>query len=470
MAGTSNSEHWLSEIGLPAVLAMLVDNGAKEVLYKVLPQNANSKNQVYLAPDFSHLGKIPTGEVTHHLSVSEKSGTQEAVFRAPLEFYWLDENGMPQPAPHAQLIFYPQYPEVRLSGFLRGCPKPPSSLMTVEKRGKTPDRVLVLGIGNGTKIFALTLPPESPAVKEIRQTEPHTPYGALNLLPLPGEEESDGFRELMRELCLIHQRQWVPSTRLAADGLLVPCNAPNCNGNTLESLLGIKSNGYSLPDFRGWEIKARQVPDTDNPGASTVTLFTPEPTAGTYKQLGISEFVRRYGYPDTKGRSDRLNFGGVYRVGAPPHHVTGLRLTLDGFDPTSGKYRSDGSVQLMDMGGNLAASWPFAKLMNHWKEKHAHAAFVPSQSRKEPDLQYRFGRQILLGEGAEFGLLLKAINEGLVYYDPGIKLEAASTSKPKAKKRSQFRVASKNLAALYESSRIVDTYEQSGIFLREKSI
>ena len=463
MAETNNAEHWLSEIGLSAVLAMFVENGAEEVLYKLLPQNANSKNQIYLASDFSQLGKIPTGEVTSRLSVSEKSGKQEAVFSAPVEFYWLDENGMPHPAPHAQLIFYPQYPEVRFSGFLKGCRKAPSSLMAIEKRGKTPDRILLLGVGNGRKVFALTLPPESPAAKEIRQTEPHTPYGALNLLPLPGHEGSDGYRELMRELWLIHQRQWVPSTRLAPDGRLVPCNAPNCNGNTLESLLGIQSNGYSLPDFRGWEIKARQVSDVDKPGVSTVTLFTPEPTAGIYTQHGVAEFVRRYGYPDTKGREDRLNFGGIYRVGALPHHATGLRLSLDGFDPATGKYRPDGAIQLLDRNENMAASWPFAKLMDHWKVKHAQAAFVPSQSRKEPDLQYRFGRRILLGEGAEFGLFLKAVHEGRVYYDPGIKLEAASSSKPKAKKRSQFRVASKDLAALYEKSRIVDTYEQSGL-------
>ena len=38
-----------------------------------------------------------------------------------------------------------------------------------------------------------------------------------------------------------------------------------------------------------------------------------------------------------------------------------------------------------------------------------------------------------------------------MYYDPGIKLEHASSEKPSHKKRSQFRVASKNIAALYET-------------------
>jgi len=58
-------------------------------------------------------------------------------------------------------------------------------------------------------------------------------------------------------------------------------------------------------------------------------------------------------------------------------------------------------------------------------------------------------------------LLLNAVNEGKVYYDPGIKLEDASTSKPKTKKRSQFRVVSKDLPALYVTSRIVDVCKES---------
>jgi len=110
----------------------------------------------------------------------------------------------------------------------------------------------------------------------------------------------------------------------------------------------------------------------------------------------------------------------------------------------------------------VAAAWPFAKLMDHWKVKHAHAAFVPSQASKTGERQYRYGRSILLGEGAEFNRFLRAVHEGKVYYDPGIKLEGISTGKPKPKKRSQFRVGSKDLAALYESSRIIDACSEGG--------
>lgn len=462
MSRSDDKDDWLSEVGLETVFSMLQDNGATEVLYKVLPRNANSKNQVYLGgTDLSQFGKIPSGAITAHTSVSKKSGAQEAIFQAPLEFYWLGRQGEPYRAPEARLIFYPQYPEVRFSGFLKGCKNPPSKLWSKEKRGQEPGRILVLGVGCGERIFAMTLPPESPAANEIRAAEPHEMYGIFGILPMPRQDRKNGYRMLMRELCAIHRRLWVPSARLSPGGQSVPCNAPNCNGNTLESLLGIRSNGYSLPDYHGWEIKARQVHDVERPGSSTVTLFTPEPAGGAYIDEGVVEFIRRYGYPDTKGRDDRLNFGGIYRVGGMPHHRTGLRLALQGFDDASGRYVPEGAIQLLDRNDRVAASWPFVKLMDHWKAKHAHAAFVPSQQRLAPVRQYRYGKDILLGEGAKFGLLLKAISKGRVYYDPGIKLERASGNQPKPKKRSQFRVASKDLPALYETSRIADVCEEA---------
>ncbi|HEY3856869.1 MAG TPA: hypothetical protein VGO67_20995 [Verrucomicrobiae bacterium] len=50
-----------------------------------------------------------------------------------------------------------------------------------------------------------------------------------------------------------------------------------------------------------------------------------------------------------------------------------------------------------------------------------------------------------LAEGTDSLCLLKALASGKVYYDPGIKLERASTDSPKPKPRSQFRIASKTL-------------------------
>jgi hypothetical protein len=41
---------------------------------------------------------------------------------------------------------------------------------------------------------------------------------------------------------------------LKSDGRVLPCNASNCGGNTLEAELGVAQNGYAEPDFMGWDI------------------------------------------------------------------------------------------------------------------------------------------------------------------------------------------------------------------------
>ena len=55
--------------------------------------------------------------------------------------------------------------------------------------------------------------------------------------------------------------------------------------------------------------------------------MTPEPTHGLYKSKGTEFFIRNYGYPDKLGRPDRMNFGGIHKVGEI-HHTTKLELKL----------------------------------------------------------------------------------------------------------------------------------------------
>src|SRR5258707_14562892 len=97
--------------------------GCTSVLCKPLAENDNSKNQVYLGPGFTALNMLPHGDV-----VPDKS-SKEPNFKSSLEFAWIDEDLKLSRAPGAQLILYPDYPEVRLSGFLRGSETAPSALM-----------------------------------------------------------------------------------------------------------------------------------------------------------------------------------------------------------------------------------------------------------------------------------------------------------------------------------------------------
>jgi len=453
-------DQWLFNLELSTAMAMLVANGATQVLYKELPPNANSKNQVYMAPDLSDLSRIPSGSVIAQSSYSSKTGQNEFVFHSPLDMYWITCTGTVSKAPEAKLIFYPQYPEVRMSGFLKGARYAPSTFFDKEKLGTIPDRVLLLGLTDRQTIVALVVPPESPAARQIKEEQPHEAYGALRVLPMDSSNsDADDYLTLLNALAGIHRSGWNDSIRLDGRGIVVPCRATNCNGNTLEALLGIRSNGIALPDFHGWEIKARGVTNSEKPGSSVVTLFTPEPDGGTYVSNGFHTFMHDYGHEAHKNGS-RTNFGGIYKVGTAIKANKKLRLDLHGYDRHSQTYRPDGAVVMINSENEVAMSWSFSKLLDHWKSKHAKAAFVPSQVLRSDTPKYRFGRRILLGTGAEFGRLLTSLANGDVYYDPGIKLEHSIQGRSRSKKRSQFRVKSGDLEALYARFAEVDVISE----------
>jgi hypothetical protein len=177
--------------------------------------------------------------------------------------------------------------------------------------------------------------------------------------------------------------------------------------------------------------------------------MTPEPNGGYYKDEGPEAFVRKYGYPDKKGRADRYNFGGVHLLGKK-HPSTGLTLQFLGYDTDRNRIIDpNGGFALTDTKGNEAAVWHFAGLIAHWNRKHAKAAYVPYMTRVLPHQQYSYGVLVRLGEDTDFLRFLKALANGKVYYDPGIKLEAASTARPSVKRRSQFRIRSQHLGDLY---------------------
>jgi hypothetical protein len=220
--------------------------------------------------------------------------------------------------------------------------------------------------------------------------------------------------------------------------------------------LGIRRNGRSEPDFLGWEVKSFDVPSLTRaaPGGKALTLMTPEPTGELY-QDDFAEFWKRFSYADRSGkagREGRRNFGGIYRCGEPPHHLTGLRLVLDGFNEKTGAVALSGQLALVDKKDLPVAGWSFASLIEKWSRKHRRAAYVPFETSLDPR-RYRYGSTIDLGRDTDFAHLLRATSRGDVYLDPAIKFESG-----KFKKRNQFRVARRNLPSLYEaySSAAVD--------------
>lgn len=410
--------------------------GVRQLYFKRLADNDNSKNQVYLGPDFSALNVLPAGQ-------PEGDKRNTSILKAPLNFAWLTAGRRPSIAPRAQLILYPQYPEVRFSGFLVGCDSPPRSQMTIRQAG----RILFFGVRDDGQVVGYVTSRESTLAKEVESLKLRPDSGVFCHISL--DARTDDRVLLLKELTRIARLGWINSKRLTGDGQLVGCNAPNCGGYTLEAEFGVRPNGFSDPDFHGWEIKQHNVVDLARPDSGgPITLMTPEPTGGVYVQDGIREFIRRFGYADEEIR-DRRNFGGIH-TSSKICARTNLKLTLEGYDAKKGKINDLSSgVSLMSPRGERAATWHYKNLLAHWMRKHARAAYVPSIKRMEAVLQYQYGGKVRLAEGTDFLLFVNAMAAGAVYYDPGIKIENYSGARPTVKKRSQFRIRSANIKLLY---------------------
>ncbi len=434
-------------MNLTQVKQIFNDNGCQKIFVKRLSANDNSKNQVYFGGSFEILNDLPIQEI-----VTDPAGEWiRDRLKARIRFWWVGEDGNLYPAPHSQLILYPKYPEVRFSGFLKGCENAPSDLMTQ----RLPGRVLLLGVTSNREIIGFVDSPDSEIAAQLNN-EMMVAYGVFSIVQLAIGE--NGRSRLLDELRRIHLLEWIDSKRLNRYGDIVDCNAPNCGGYTLEAELGIIPNGLAEPDYMGWEVKQFAVPSFERLTRSIITLMTPEPTHGFYVSSGTEAFIRKYGYPDVGGIEDRLNFGGIHRAG-DEHPRTHLRLELIGFDlETSMITDASGRIALIDTHGEEAASWSFASMLIHWNRKHNQACYVPSLSRTDPARQYSYGYRLILGAGTDFLLFLKQMAEGNIYYDPGIKMEDSSI-RPRIKKRSQFRIKSEFLSTLYVNNEIIDIVE-----------
>jgi len=432
-------------MNLQNLKSLFIDNGCTKIYIKKLSPNDNSKNQVYFGGSFEILNILPISEIKNE----EAGDWNKERFKASINFAWIAEDGNLFPAPNTQLILYPKYPEVRFSGFLARCQNPPSALMTK----RLADRLLFFSVAKNGTILGYVAGPNSEIANEFANQQNVTKHGVFEVIELP--QVANNKADLINELLRIHQLGWIKSKRLDRLGNILACEAPNCGGYTLEAELGITPNGYSEPDYLGWEVKQFGVSNFARVNSAIITLMTPEPTDGIYKTDGAEAFLRQYGYADRTGREDRINFGGVHKIGIR-HPLTNLEMQLIGFDAESGKIRNtNGRISLVDIKGNETASWSFSSMLLHWNRKHNQACYVPSLSETAYERQYKYGNKIILGTGTDFQLFLGQMANGNIYYDPGIKMENAS-GKPKIKKRNQFRIKAQNLTNVYKINEVLD--------------
>lgn len=415
--------------------------GVTRILAKPLAENDNSKQQIYLGGSYDVLNVLPFNQVT----ADTKSKVSN--FKAKLDLYWLTIDGGAEIAPNSQLILYPSYPEVRLSGFLLGCTSAPSkNMQPIPRENRRPKnswdgRVLFFGITPERKVIAyLSLEGSltSNDFDDLKYTKALSRYGVL--YDVPQNTHIDTKQSLLTALTEIKNKGWVPSVRMNSQGIINSYIAKNAGGYTLEALLGVKPNSIAGPDFMGWEIKAFS--------SDKVTLMTPEPDGGYYGENGVEAFLRKYGY---ERDDDSMYFTGVHKVNERKP-TTGQLLTLVGFDENSGKITdTNGGITMLDKNGDASAIWTYRDLITHWGKKHANAAYIPCKLRNNPTAAYQYSPPALLGMGTDFTKFLIAMDKGLVNYDPAPKLLNASTNRSSVKARSQFRISINNLSVLYES-------------------
>src|SRR6185437_729787 len=191
-------------MNLANLLIVFSDNECQRVFVKRLSPNDNSKNQVYLAGSFDILNILPFKEIT----TDSKGDWQRERFKANLEFYWTDENGVLIKAPKAQLILYPKYPEVRFSGFLLGAKGAPTELMV----NRIDQRLLFLGVSKNGYIIGYVTAPDSELSAEFDAISDLPEVGVFKEITLEGGLlQLNSKKQLIDELKRIHQLGWIDS-------------------------------------------------------------------------------------------------------------------------------------------------------------------------------------------------------------------------------------------------------------------
>ena len=450
------SDRYIEISGLDSLVQAMLNEGAIRLFFKSLVRNNNDKQQIYVATDMAKIGFIPTKEVVAERSRSTKAHPNgKAIFRSSVPLYWLSSDGRTCPASGTKLIYYPQYPEVRLSGFLEGCEFAPNELLSRDKRGKERGRILFLGVTADGRVIGHVVSPESEIAKEIGDTDFPVSHGALKEI-LFGDEDNSR-KLLLSRLAKIHHAGWVDSVKLTHSGM-APYEARNGIGYTLEAHLGVMPNGDAEPDFHGWEVKASTVKEFHRSMSVRVSVLTCNPTGGLIHDIGWRSFVERFGYRNPEKPAGRIDFNGNHKYGVA-NEKTSLILDIHGYK--DGEITDEhGGVVIKDEAGQIILMWHFSKFLDHWKRKHSNAVFVPGLARSDPNRQYWYGRKVKLASGTDFFRVLDAIQAGHVVYDPGLWVNPeATTPKERGHQRHQIRVVPSKIGSLYREFEEADTLE-----------
>lgn len=461
--GINNDVQWYDTITIEQVRDEFTAAGAKVVWAKLMGRNNNSKQQVWLAGDPSDLSFLPLGVPSYNEGTSRKKKAGPLVVRIPVSWNWIVPGVGRFLAPDAKLCYYPQYPEVRFSGFLRGCSMAPNELMSPSKRGFEEGRVLFFATvdidGEHPTVVAMVVGAPSPAAAYMYALGADA-AGKPKPVVSPGMQVLDEISVLENALKGFVGEKIVPC-RLLGDGTVIrPYIAQNAAGFTLEAEMGVGENSVPGPDFDVWELKAIKQVNLLKRHNHKVTLFTPQPDRGWITEHPQTDFVLRYGHvykTNEQGKPVSYYFtsGDFEGIGTDKPSAR-LRMQIEGFR-NSKDFDPSGMIELVDKEtGEVAAGWSFMKLLDHWQRKHNRAAYVPYAKEGDGESTLlEFGPLITLGISTSFGLFLQAFSEGKVVFDPGDKA-VLRDGKWVPHSRSQFRINLFDIGAIYQETRFID--------------
>ncbi|MCA0358321.1 MAG: MvaI/BcnI restriction endonuclease family protein [Proteobacteria bacterium] len=439
---------------LHQLLERLRSEGVRTAYVKHLaPRQDNEKNQILLAGALSGVtnlfpARIVAGAASSSL-MKRRSAAGQPKLEALINFAWLDQCGRRHAAPNTRIIDYFQYPEVRLSGFLRDCDGAPDALRRT-RQAEYGQRILVMGVAADGVVVGLVLTAlHDPLVAKFPELPRVSTKALLRVLVVDGEIGIEPAELLRREMTAIIQGGW-HSSRINRAGVIHEFRGAQGGGYTLEALLGVAANGDKKPDRHGFEIKSYS--------GSRISLMTPTPDLGFQGKHEFRAFMERYGRPG-EGDPGTRRFVGLFRCGAP-NAKTGYMLRLAGYDPATDGFAEPGdvAVELVDpASGELVAGWSLEKLANCWNAKHANALYIAFEAQDSGSglKEYRYASRWAQGRGTDVFRLLRAIHSGIVFYDPADTIY--SDGRPKV--RSQWRINAKDLPAamrvLYAESSII---------------
>ena len=276
----NDDQQWFDRADIQQVHDLLTNAGAESIWVKRLVPNNNSKQQIFLANDPSDLSFLPLGVPSYTPAKSQKKKAGAPVIQIPVPWHWVTPNGEFD-APNAKMCYYPQYPEVRFSGFLQRCKEAPSELLNESKRGHELNRCLFFGPvrGEGGKISHVAgLVVGAPSLASRYVLDMDT-FEEGHICPVKYKtDRTVGEISILEEALAKIIGKKITPWRMLNDGQRVkPYIAPNAPGLTLEAELGVGENAIPGPDFDVWELKAIKQPSLERLSNHKVTLFTPQP-------------------------------------------------------------------------------------------------------------------------------------------------------------------------------------------------